>query len=255
MKKKLILLLCACLLLSLCACGEKAELPSTESPIAETLPSEEPTQESTSESTEPTQTTEAETLSVDYQAAFSYRDESGIIRAIGIVQVTNHTDAALALPAATMEFLDSTGSILYTADSVAAFPNVIDAGESACYYEMIEPDLPDIGDLALTFVPAEPVEGELVRYHVDNITELADSPYGGLSIAGTVTNNTATDGEIVCVCAVIFGKEAPLAVLQTVLMEPLKAGQSADFGIEDFLLPADWSANDITSVQVCAFPL
>lgn len=260
MKKLLILLLSVCLLLCLCACDEEAASESAETPestaATEHLPQE--NTESTAAETSGESVSEEVTediLPINYASALSYRDESGVIRVLGIAWVVNTTDAPLALPACTMDFTDANGNIVCSADSVSAYPPVIAPNESAYYYEKLEPDLADTCDLILSLTVPEPTSADVIRYEVGEIT-INDSPYGGLVLSSQVTNTTSETGELVCVAVVLFGEsDEPLAVVQTVLMEPLAAGQTVDFYIEDFLLPAELTSDAVTSVQAFAYPL
>ena len=260
MKKLLILLLSVCLLLCLCACDEEAASESAETPestaATEHLPQENP-ESTAAESSEESVSEEVreDILPINYASALSYRDESGVIRVLGIAWVVNTTDAPLALPACTMDFTDTNGNIVCSADSVSAYPPVIAPNESAYYYEKLEPDLADTCDLTLSLTVPEPTPADVIRYEVGEIT-INDSPYGGLVLSSQVTNTTGETGELVCVAVVLFGEsDEPLAVVQTVLMEPLAAGQTVDFYIEDFLLPAELTSDAISSVQAFAYPL
>lgn len=260
MKKLLILLLSVCLLLCLCACDEEAASESAETPES-TAATEHLPQENT-ESTAAEASGESvfeevteDILPINYASALSYRDESGVIRVLGIAWVVNTTDAPIALPACTMDFTDTNGNIVCSADSVSAYPPVIAPNESAYYYEKLEPDLADTCDLILSLTVPEPTSADVIRYEVGEIT-INDSPYGGLVLSSQVTNTTSETGELVCVAVVLFGEsDEPLAVVQTVLMEPLAAGQTVDFYIEDFLLPAELTSDAVTSVQAFAYPL
>lgn len=260
MKKLFILLLSVCLLLCLCACDRNAASASAEAPestaATELLPQENP-ESTAAESSDESVSEEVreDILPINYASALSYRDESGVIRVLGIAWVVNTTDAPLALPACTMDFTDTNGNIVCSADSVAAYPPVIAPNESAYYYEKLEPDLADTCDLILSLTVPEPTSADVIRYEVGEIT-INDSPYGGLVLSSQVTNTTAETGELVCVAVVLFGEsDEPLAVVQTVLMEPLAAGQTVDFYIEDFLLPAELTSDAVTSVQAFAYPL
>ena len=263
MKKILSLLLIVCTLFFLYACGERSLPPvnvigdGTQS-ATKSAGLKDPDKSTIRHHTtanESTEETETEFFSTDYFNAISYRDESGIIRAIGIVQVTNIFDESLYLSPCSIDFLDADGNTVHTADSVAAFPPIIAPGESAYFYEEIEPDLADVCNLTLSPILPYPVPADAVRYDVGEIT-VNDSPYGGLIVNGTVTNATEQPGEVVCVAAVLFDEAGtPLAVVQNVLMEPLAAGETKNFIIEDFLLPADWTADSIASVQAFAYPL
>ena len=260
MKKLFILLLSVCLLLCLCACDRNAASASAEAPestaATELLPQENP-ESTAAESSDESVSEEVreDILPINYASALSYRDESGVIRVLGIAWVVNTTDAPLALPACTMDFTDINGNIVCSADSVAAYPPVIAPNESAYYYEKLEPDLADTCDLTLSLTVPEPTAADVIRYEVGEIT-INDSPYGGLVLSSQVTNTTGETGELVCVAVVLFGEfDEPLAVVQTVLMEPLAAGQTVDFYIEDFLLPAELTSDAVTSVQAFAYPL
>lgn len=263
MKKVFALVLFICLLICLCGCNIAAMPPVYEvngGAASATLPSFERETRPTGrthhrDSDTSDETVDESILSIAYSNTFSYRDENGIIRAIGIVQVTNNSDTALSLLPCTMTFTDENGETVYSSDSVDAYPPVIAPSESAYYYEQFEPDLPDSSALSLAPVISEPVPAESVRYEVGEIA-INDSPYGGLVLNSTVKNTTDQDGEVVCIAAVLFAQDGtPLAVVYTVLMDPLPAGQSTDFYIEDFLLPATITADSVASVQTFAYPL
>lgn len=263
MNKLLCILIAVCLLLCLCACGEGSAPPFAESaaPSSETGLSTSETEldpdSLAHEAKTPAEThpPRRPTLDIGEPTAFSYRDENSVIRAIGMVRVDNKTDEALALSPCEMEFYDADGAFVCKSDSVFAYPPVIEPGETAYYYEQVEPDLADTVALTLNVSVPNPDKAEPVRYEVSEET-VTDSPYGGLVVSGKVFNPTEQDAELVCVAAVLFDEFGePLAVVQTVLMEPLTAGETKDFYIEDFLLPTELAAQAVASIQTYAYPL
>ena len=256
--KRLLCLFCAlCLLFGLCAC-HSAPTPTESSTASASAPPREPATEASTEPSSEVPDTTAPQSDFELGAcnAEAYRDENGIIWAMGIAEIVNKSDTPLYLDYGTFTFRDGDGTLVMTADAIAAYPQVLLPGERGYYFEVVEPDLPDTEPLQLTIEPdirKAAVEG--VRYTVTD-TQLRDSPYGGIELFGKVENTTDADGELVCIAAVLLDAEgAPIGLLTTILTEKLKAGSTAEFTLESFMLPSELKASTAAQTLCFAYPL
>ena len=261
MKRLLCLISALCLLLCLCACNS-APVPSESS----TVPSSAATSEATTEATtEPTyaSTTEAPTTTAPQSlyelgacSVRTYRDENGTIWAMGIAEIVNTGDKPLYLDYGSFELRNSADEVVMTADAIAAYPQILLPGESGYYFEVVEPDLPDTEALTLYVTPDVcEAEVECVRYTVTD-TRLKNSPYGGLELWGKVENATDSDGELVCIAAVLLDAEdKPLGLLTTILTDQLKAGTASEFTVESFMLPTELKTSEVAQTLIFAYPL
>lgn len=265
MKRLFSLISALCLLLCLCACDSAPIQNTTSTDSSSTAPSKTTAEPSTEPSTEPTAdaTTEAP-ISTAPQGVYelgacsvrTYRDENGTIWAMGIAEITNTCNKPLYLNYGAFELRNSADEIVMTADAVAAYPQILLPGESGYYFEVVEPDLPDTETLTLNVTPDVcETEAESIRYTVTD-TRLKDSPYGGLELWGKVENTTASNGELVCIAAVLLDAEdKPLGLLTTVLPEQLKAGTASEFNLDSFMLPAELKTAEVAQTLIFAFPL
>ncbi len=259
MKRFLCLISALCLLFALCACDSASE-PTEDSsdPSSSTAePTTEPTTEPTSEpTTEPSSSAPQSAYEIGMCNAASYRDENGTIWAMGIAEIVNTGDTALFLDYGSFELRDGKDAVVMTAESISAYPQVILPGESGYYFEVVEPDLPETEALTLAVTPdVREAEVDCLRYDVTD-TLLRNSPYGGLELLGKVENNTDTDGELVCVAAILLDKEgAPLGLLTTILTETLPKGAKTDFSAASFMLPSELTAAQVANLLIFAYPL
>lgn len=263
MKRFVCFLITAALLLLLAACGEGSAPPfsqsdaASESAAASESPSGKPSpkgKEDTVRHPRRKDGSDHEVSNSDTSRAISYRDENGTIRAIGISEYKNTGDTPLNLSNAVMEFTAQDGTC-FTSDSVEAFPRTVAPGESAFYFEQLTPDLADSGELTVKVTPGEAKPAELIRYDIGS-AELHDSPYGGVVISGTVTNQTDADAELVCVAAILYDEnETAVAVMYQILFAPLAAGASSEFTLENYTLPSEITAQSIGMMDLFAYPI
>ena len=93
------------------------------------------------------------------------------------------------------------------------------------------------GDALAASVRAAEQSG--VRYAVSDVN-LKDSVYGGVELTGRIRNDTAEQGSLVCVAAVLLDEsEKPLGVVYAVLDSPLEAGAETTFGMSSEMLPPE----------------
>lgn len=259
---KRLLCLLAALALILCACDaaptptEASTAPS--STAATSAPTTEPSTEPTTAPTTEPPTTAAPQRDYELGACTvrSYRDENGTIRAMGIAEIVNTSDQPLYLDYGSFALHNDADEVILTADTIAAYPQVLLPGEHGYYFEIVEPDLPETEALTLSVTPEiREASVECIRYIVTD-TQLRNSPYGGITLTGKVKNETADDGALVCIAALFFDEDgAPLGAQTVILTEALNAGTQTDFTVDSFLLPPELKAEQVKDMQIFAYPL
>ena len=140
-------------------------------------------------------------------------------------------------------------------------PQTIEPGEKGWYYDEFTVDTAQTGELAVQYdgdalaASIRAAEQSGVRYAVSDVN-LKDSVYGGVELTGRIRNDTAEQGRLVCVAAVLLDEsEKPLGVVYTVLDSPLEAGAEKTFGMSSEMLPPEVKSADIAQVETFAYPL
>lgn len=261
MKRLIGIVAALCLLFALTACDPDPAPDITDPDVTDAPATSEPTAEpSTEEPTDaPTENSSAapqEPYELGDSVATAYRDADGRIWAMGIAEIVNTGDRPLFADYGSFVLLDGEDNPVMTVDSVAAYPQIILPGESAYYFEVVEPDLPDTSALQLAPQPlVSESQRDVIRYEVSD-ARLTDSLYGGLEINGKVKNTTSADGSLVCIAAVLLdGDGSPLGLIYTILTEPLAANAEVEFNMESFMLPTDLKSADVAEIQYFAYPL
>lgn len=262
MKKLICFAAALVLLLALSACARNEPLP-TEAPdptatAAPTEPeTEQPTEPATTTPTEPT-TEQPETVvcAVSDKRGTLFKNSSGETWLSVCVTVRNDGTGPVSLPL--MELTASRdGAALKTFSGLTAYPNVIAAGESACYYDeaRVDTDATGAAELAFTLAPETAEEDKLVRYTVSE-TQLRDSVYGGLTLTGKVKNETDEDSKgMVCVASILYDESGTvIGVLYAYLPDKLAAGKTVSFTLDSFMLPAEATAATVADIQTFAYP-
>ena len=257
MKKLICFAAALALLLSLAGCVRNDPMPTesgepTSAPTEATteLPTEAPTTEA------PTEAPDTVVCAVAGQSATLFRNDSGEVWLSAYVLVRNDGASPVSLPP--MDLTASVnGGTVKTLSSVTAYPNVLAAGESACYYDeaRVDTDMTGAAELAFALAPETAAETDLVRYTVLE-TQLRDSVYGGLTLTGKVKNEAGEDSKgMVCVAAVLYDDSgAVIGVLYAYLPDKLAAGKTIDFTLDSFMLPADATAATVADIQTFAYP-
>ena len=225
-----VLLALSLLLLAACSKGVSPTEPSPTEPAtqAPTEPATEaPTEPSQTEpATEPSQPEEKGPFTVTYAHAQADTHGSGEVWVQLLAEVTNTGSEPLTLGAA---------------DWTVCTP---DGTELAVQYD---------GDALAASIRAAEQSG--VRYAVSDVN-LKDSVYGGVELTGRIRNDTAEQGSLVCVAAVLLDEsEKPLGVVYAVLDSPLEAGAETTFGMSSEMLPPEVKSADIAQVETFAYPL
>lgn len=251
-----------CMLLCLCACQKEpvtTEQPTTEPSVIEsdsTEPSAEESVSTESASTEPSETEPAERYRVVSNRVQVYQVSSGTVWALATITVENTGTEALWMDYATVTLKTVGGKEVAVMDSVSAYPQILEPGETGYYCDTIALDLAELESL-IAFMEADiqPANRESLRYQLSNVT-VSDTSFGGMLMEGTVENTTETDGELVCICAILLDEATnPIGFISGYLDGTLAAGESVDFSYESFMLPEKMESKYVASYTLFAFPL
>ena len=253
-----VLLALSLLLLAACSKGVSPTEPSPTEPAtqAPTEPATEaPTEPSQTEpATEPSQPEEKGPFTVTYAHAQADTHGSGEVWVQLLAEVTNTGSEPLTV-------CTPDGTELAVRKGVSAYPQTIEPGEKGWYYDEFTVDTAQTGELAVQYdgdalaASIRAAEQSGVRYAVSDVN-LKDSVYGGVELTGRIRNDTAEQGRLVCVAAVLLDEsEKPLGVVYTVLDSPLEAGAEKTFGMSSEMLPPEVKSADIAQVETFAYPL
>lgn len=269
MKRLFSVLLALSLLLSLSACGLFVAEPAPSAPPSvsvedSTEPSAsapESTEDSTGESSSEEEsseesTEEAEPYALQNSFIKVYRSQSGAVWAMAVAEVKNTGETSLYLDYADLSLLNVDGETVADIKTVASYPQVIAPGETAYYCDVVSLDVTQELELTLE-VLAEivPVDYAPCHYEVRDAV-LSDSLYGGIELQATVENTSATDGELVCVIAILKDEEDQfLGFITGYLDSVLASGEAQDIHFESFMLPVDLTSAEVAEAEVYAYPL
>ena len=257
MKRWIAVLCVLCMMLCLCACDKQpsaTETPTSEAPVSEPASTEPTTTEPVS--TEPSETEPPEPYEIVGNRVQVYQVSSGTIWALAIISVENTGTESLWLDYAAITLKTVTGKEVAVMDSVSAYPQILAPGETGYYCDTMALDLADKDTLIATMeADIQPTDREQLRYNFADVT-LNDTPFGGMLLEGTVENNTETDGDLVCVCAIMFDEALyPIGFISGYLDGSLGAGESASFSYESFMLPEGLESKFVYRYTLFGFPL
>lgn len=231
--------------------GEKKD---TESASAEAAPRDsETTAASTEEST--TESKKKDAYEVGEARAVTYTDSIGSVWAQVSVPVTNTGEVNLYLSTGSMDLEDESGHLVDTVKTVSVYPEVIQPGETAWYYDETTLDEAPSGALkVIPHVDVEPATVDCIRYEVSDVT-LADDKYFGIKITGRVENTTEEDESMVYVVAMMYDENDDLLCQAfTVLTDELKAGDKIGFSMKTFSSNDAYTTGNVARYEVYAFP-
>lgn len=258
MKTKLLSLLLALLLLvSLTACGggDSAEAPAA--PAEDEQPEVE-TQDPEAEAPAPEATQDEAAYEISHVGNRLYTNSIGTTWSQTIIAIENTGTKNLYLSSGAYDLEDANGALVAAQSYVSAFPDVLQPGEKGWLYE--ETTIENVSpDAALTVLPRENVDEakvECIRLPVTDFA-LSDDELFGLKALGRVENNTGDDIEgMLYIAAGLYDEAgAPIAVLFTILPDPLPAGEKIGFELTGFALPEDITTANVADYVVYAYPL
>lgn len=195
-----------------------------------------------------------------YRANYQYFnvfEEYGRVRYQGIIEIENTSAGNLYLGNATFDVYDTSGKIVASETMISSDPSVIAPGEKG-YFFSNGGSLNDVEMGQYIMKPSLSVKKtklEAKRYPIAN-TSIKKSKYGsGVSILGTVTNDTEKDQSLLWIVFVVFdSSDHPIGVYGTNILD-FNAGKTVGFEGEGMLLPKSVTLDKVKRYEVIASPI
>ena len=188
--------------------------------------------------------------------AVTYTDSIGSLWVQIICPVTNTGTKNLYLSAGTMDLEDADGHLVESQSLVSVFPEVLQPGETAYYYE--ETILDDGSPTELNVLPHVKIKEatvDCVRYAVSD-TEISDDTYGGVKITGRVENTSSEAESYIQVVALLYDADNNLIALPfTFITDELAPGDKIGFSMSSFSSPDSVTADAVDHTEFYAYPL
>lgn len=258
MKRKLAIMLCMLMSVGVTACGSSSSSSTQPTPSA----NEENNAEADAEEAE-AEEPEGESVSSGDSTAWevgegkvvTWTDSIGSGWVQIIVPVTNTGTDNLYLSTGTMDLEDETGHLVDSRSMVSVYPDVIQPGETAFYYEETTLEIEENTTLKVVpHVEVSKAKVDCIRYDVSDLT-LKDEEYGGIALTGRVENTTEEEGSMVYVTALLYGSgNEPLAQAFTILDKNLAAGDKIGFSASTFSVPDSVTMDAVDHYEVFAYP-
>lgn len=170
------------------------------------------------------------------------------------VPVKNTGNVNLYLSSGTIDVEDASGSLVKTLKMVNVYPQVLQPGETAYYYDetTVDGDLPSEGLKTIPHVDVKKAKVDCIRYATSELSA-KDTAYSGAKITGRVENTSDNAESMVYVVANIFDASGNLLAQQfTILDNELQPGEK--IGFETSNMGYEFSVSDIADYEVFAFP-
>jgi len=187
----------------------------------------------------PTATTTSETgepsYVITYDGATGFLGNSGQVSVAVIFEIINSGDELLHLLPGKYDLKDESEAFIIQGQPIVAYPPIIAPGEKSYYYDnFFIKDLEEISDFAAFLYPVvERTEIPIVRLDVSDDASIYVGVLDTIQMRGTIKNNTNQNLENICVAAILFNGQNPIAVIYANLEESLTIGSSVEFNGED----------------------
>ena len=169
------------------------------------------------------------------------------------VPVKNTGTTDLYLSTGTIDVEDASGTLVQSISMVSVYPQVLQPGETAYYYE--ETLFDGGSEDGLTVVPHVDVEKatvDCIRYELSEI-QVKDQEYNSAHVVGRVENTTDTAESMAYVVANLYDTDGNfLAQEFTILDNELGAGEK--MGFETGSTAYEFNADEVGSYEVYVFP-
>lgn len=184
----------------------------------------------------------------------TYADSIGSDWVIIGVPVTNTGDSNLYLSSGTMDLEDQEGHLVDSINLVSVYPEVLQPGETAWYYEetMVE-GASGIDLKVLPHVDVKKAKVDCVRYDVTDVA-ITDNTYGGIKITGRVENTTDEDASLPYVVVFMYGADGQLIGSAFTITDELKAGEKIGFSMSTFSSYKGFKASNVANYEAYAYP-
>lgn len=194
---------------------------------------------------------------VTYKNAKAYTNSIGTIWVQAIFEITNTGEKPLYLSSGAYDLEDKDGKLIESRKMVSVYPDVIDPGEKAYYYEETTIDKLD-SIIELNIIPRPDVKQakiEKIRFPITDF-ELSDGAYKGIDMLGRVENTSGEPQNMIYIVAILYDSNSiPIGQIFTIIMEELAPGDKIGFSGSSFSLPSDVSKEKVASYEVYAYPL
>ncbi len=170
------------------------------------------------------------------------------------IPVKNTGSKNLYLSAGTMDIEDASGAMVTSLSMVSVYPQVIQPGETAYYYQesTLEESISAEGLKIVPHVDVKASKVDCVRFTVSEEAVKTDS-LNDVKVTGRVENTSDEAQNMVYVVANLYDKDGGLLVQQfTILTDELQPGEKIGFSTSN--LGYSFSAEDVADFEVFAFP-
>jgi len=163
----------------------------------------------------------------------------------------------LYLSSGAYDLEDANGALLHSGSMLSVYPQVIEPGEKAYYYEETTLDGVDDAGIEVNFLPRPDVakaKVDNVRYPVTDVN-LTDTDYFGIKATGRVENTSDETETMTKVVVILYNaSDEPIGILFTYIMEDLAPGTKVGFEATAMSLPNDIIANSVVRFEAMAYP-
>ncbi len=169
------------------------------------------------------------------------------------VPVKNTGTTNLYLSSCSIDIEDSNGALEDVITMVSVYPQVIQPGETAYYFEETTYDGKSMSGLkAIPHVEVEKAKVPCVRYVVSDV-QLKDQDYFGAKAMGRVENTTEQDGSSVYVVMHLFNEDHNIVgVIYDIVDNGLKAGEKKAF--QTMSLDTNLNSSEVSTYETFAYP-
>jgi hypothetical protein len=245
-------MLLAALLLT--ACGDSGDVKPAPSPSDATT-SDVVTQASAPVETPPAADPVADPYEVTYSKARTYTNSIGTVWIQTIIEVENTGSAPLYLSSGTVDIEKADGSLIESLSTVGVYPDVINPGEKAYYYDESTLDADPGADIvAVPHPDIEIAKVDTIRFPLSDIT-LRNGKYGGVEAIGRVENNSDEEQALLYIAIFLYdANNDPIGVMFTI-PDNIAAGDTVSFEASSRAMPDDITAESVDHFDAFAYPM
>jgi len=194
---------------------------------------------------------------VTYQNAKLYKNSIGTMYVQIIFEITNTGTSRLYLKSGSCDLEDGNGKLIASKSYISVYPDVIDPGETAYYYD--ETTIDNLNDVIdLTIIPRPDVSKakvDTIRFKISDEQFSPGSYNRGIKMMGRVENTTDKEQSMVYVAAILLDvNRIPIGQIFTIIMEDLKPGEKIGFEKNSLMLPDDVTLESVAYYIFYAYP-
>jgi len=241
--------------IAVAACGEKPVTDVSPAPSASSPSTPAPSTPAPSTPT-PTQSVPDVAYEITYNNARLFTSSIGTVWVQLIAEIENTGSKALYLSSGSYELEDADGSLIKTGSLMSVYPQVIEPGEKAYYYEETTVDnvSADTEVVLLMRPKAAKATVSNIRYNVTDV-KITDTKYYGVEASGRVENTSGETDSMIEVAVVLFdADDKPIAVVNKLITEDLAPGDKIGFEASGWRQPDDVKADNVARYEAFAYP-